>query len=135
MIQKNTLIPFCGLRTANFVIHFGLKFCIHQFFFSITILFLSSAGAHLLTKTMPKPTLISSSILFSLLSKQTAIEIEQLTCRLVEAETKLKTEVARIKKKLQLHITELEMSLDVANKTNIELQKTIKKQSLQLTVS
>lgn len=84
---------------------------------------------------MPKPTLISPSILFSLLSKQTAIEIEQLTCRLVEAETKLKTEVARIKKKLQLHITELEMSLDVANKTNIELQKTIKKQSLQLTVS
>lgn len=30
-------------------------------------------------------------------------------------------------------ITELEMSLDVANKTNIDLQKTIKKQSLQLT--
>lgn len=65
--------------------------------------------------------------------KQTAIEIEQLTTRLVEAETKLKTEVARIKKKLQMQITELEMSLDVANKTNIELQKTIKKQSLQLT--
>jgi LPS O-antigen subunit length determinant protein (WzzB/FepE family) len=53
----------------------------------------------------------------------------------VEAETKLKTEVTRIKKKLQIHITELEMSLDVANKNNIELQKTIKKQSLTLTVS
>lgn len=39
----------------------------------------------------------------------------------------------RIKKKLQITITELEMSLDVANKTNIDLQKTIKKQSLQLT--
>ena len=68
-------------------------------------------------------------------SKQTAIEIEQLNARVVEAETKLKTEVTRIKKKLQIQITELEMSLDVANKNNIELQKTIKKQSLTLTVS
>lgn len=66
-------------------------------------------------------------------SKQTAIEIEQLNARLVEAETKLKTEIARIKKKMMITITELEMSLDVANKTNIDLQKTIKKQSLQLT--
>lgn len=65
--------------------------------------------------------------------KQTAIEIEQLNARVVEAETKLKTEVARIKKKLQIQITELEMSLDVANKTNIDLQKVVKKQSLQLT--
>lgn len=71
------------------------------------------------------------SIEFS--SKQTAIEIEQLNARVVEAETKLKTEVARIKKKLQIQITELEMSLDVANKTNIDLQKIVKKQSLQLT--
>lgn len=65
--------------------------------------------------------------------KQTAIEIEQLSARVVEAETRLKTEVQRIKKKLQVQITELEMSLDVANKTNIDLQKVIKKQSLQLT--
>lgn len=65
--------------------------------------------------------------------KQTAIEIEQLNARVVEAETRLKTEVSRIKKKLQIHITELEMSLDVANKTNIDLQKICKKQSLQLT--
>jgi len=65
--------------------------------------------------------------------KQTAIEIEQLNARVVEAETKLKTEVARIKKKLQIQITELEMSLDVANKTNLDLQKVVKKQSLQLT--
>lgn len=68
-------------------------------------------------------------------SKQTSIEIEQLNARVVEAETKLKTEVTRIKKKLQIQITELEMSLDVANKNNIELQKTIKKQSLHLTVN
>ncbi|KAJ8877810.1 hypothetical protein PR048_022268 [Dryococelus australis] len=66
-------------------------------------------------------------------SKQTSIEIEQLNARVVEAETKLKTEVTRIKKKLHIQITELEMSLDVANKNNIELQKTIKKQSLTLT--
>ncbi|XP_064541376.1 paramyosin, long form isoform X1 [Drosophila montana] len=65
--------------------------------------------------------------------KQTSIEIEQLNARVVEAETRLKTEVTRIKKKLQIQITELEMSLDVANKTNIDLQKVIKKQSLQLT--
>ncbi|CAG5099933.1 Similar to PRM: Paramyosin (Rhipicephalus microplus) [Cotesia congregata] len=66
-------------------------------------------------------------------SKQTSIEIEQLNARVVEAETKLKTEVTRIKKKLQIQITELELSLDVANKNNIDLQKTIKKQSLTLT--
>ncbi|KAL9903858.1 paramyosin, short form isoform X2 [Glossina fuscipes] len=66
-------------------------------------------------------------------SKQTALEIEQLNARVIEAETRLKTEVQRIKKKLQIQITELEMSLDVANKTNIDLQKVIKKQSLQLT--
>nr|CAD7427218.1 unnamed protein product [Timema monikensis] len=64
---------------------------------------------------------------------QTSIEIEQLNSRVVEAETRLKTEVTRIKKKLHIQITELEMSLDVANKNNIELQKTIKKQSLTLT--
>lgn len=73
-------------------------------------------------------------MIFDLLrSKQTSIEIEQLNSRVVEAETKLKSEVLRIKKKFQIHITELEMSLDVVNKTNIDLQKTIKKQSLQLT--
>ena len=63
------------------------------------------------------------------------IEIETLNMRLAEAEAKLKTEVARIKKKMQAQITELEMSLDTANKQNIELQKTIKKQALQITVS
>ena len=64
-----------------------------------------------------------------------SIEIDQLNSRLVEAETKLKTEVQRISKKLQITITELELTLDVANKNNIELQKSLKKQSLQLTVN
>lgn len=68
-----------------------------------------------------------------MIRKQTSIEIEQLNARVVEAETRLKSEVMRIKKKLQIQITELEMSLDVANHTNIELQKTIKRQSAQLT--
>ncbi|CAH1394736.1 unnamed protein product [Nezara viridula] len=68
-----------------------------------------------------------------IIRKQTSIEIEQLNARVAEAETKLKTEVIRIKKKLQVHITELELSLDVANKNNLQLQQTIKKQSLQLT--
>ncbi|KAJ8980802.1 hypothetical protein NQ317_016169 [Molorchus minor] len=74
-----------------------------------------------------------STHLFIDQSKATSIEIEQLNARVVEAETRLKTEVTRIKKKLQIQITELEMSLDSANKVNIDLQKTIKKQSLQLT--
>lgn len=79
--------------------------------------------------------IISNIFISDTISKQTSIEIEQLNARVVEAEIKLKTEVQRVKKKLQIHITELELSLDVANKTNIDLQKTIKKQSLTLTVS
>lgn len=66
------------------------------------------------------------------LRKQYQLEIEQLNMRLADAEAKLKTEVARIKKKMQVQITELEMSLDVANRQNMDLQKTIKKQSLQI---
>uniref|UniRef100_T1J4Y6 Paramyosin n=1 Tax=Strigamia maritima TaxID=126957 RepID=T1J4Y6_STRMM len=68
-----------------------------------------------------------------IIRKQMQIEIEQLNARLVEAESKLKIEITRIKKKYQVQITELEMSLDVSNKNNIELQKTIKKQALQIT--
>lgn len=64
--------------------------------------------------------------------KQMAMEVDQLNARVVEAETRLKSEVTKIKKKMQITITELEMTLDTANKTNIDLQKTLKKQSLQL---
>merc|ERR1719290_56819 len=64
--------------------------------------------------------------------KNMSIEIEQLNTRVVGAETRLKSEVSKIKKKFQLTITELEMSLDTANKTNIDLQKTCKKQSITL---
>lgn len=62
------------------------------------------------------------------------IEIETLTARLADTEAKLKTEVMRIKKKMQASITELEISLDNANRANLEAQKTIKKQSLQIQV-
>lgn len=64
-----------------------------------------------------------------------ALEIDRLQSLLTEAEARLKIEVSRLKKKYQLMITELEMSLDVANKQNIDFQKTIKKQGLQIVVS
>ena len=63
-----------------------------------------------------------------------AVEIDQLNARVVEAETKLQSEVTKIKKKMQITITELEMTLDTCNRTNIELQKTCKKQGIQLGV-
>lgn len=69
------------------------------------------------------------------LRKQMAIEVDNLNARVVEAETRLKSEVTKIKKKMQVTITELEMSLDTANKCNIDLQKTVKKQSITLQVS
>lgn len=62
------------------------------------------------------------------------IEIETLSARLADAETKLKTEVQRIKKKMQAQITELEMQLDNAQRANLEAHKTIKKQQLHIQV-
>ena len=67
-------------------------------------------------------------------SKQMAIEVDNLNARVVEAETRLKSEVTKIKKKMQIVITELEMTLDTANKSNIDLQKTVKKQAISLQV-
>ncbi|XP_042865904.1 paramyosin, long form-like [Penaeus japonicus] len=64
--------------------------------------------------------------------KQMAIEVDSLNARVVEAETRLKSEVTKVKKKMQVTITELEMSLDTANKCNIDLQKTVKKQAISL---
>lgn len=62
------------------------------------------------------------------------IEIDRLQTLLTESEARLKIEISRLKKKYQLMVTELEMSLDNANKQNIELQKQIKKMGLQITV-
>ncbi|XP_053642014.1 paramyosin, long form isoform X1 [Cherax quadricarinatus] len=64
--------------------------------------------------------------------KQMAIEVDNLNARVVEAETRLKSEVTKIKKKMQVTITELEMSLDTTNKSNIDLQKTVKRQAISL---
>ena len=84
---------------------------------------------------MKCPLKILRFIWFFSFSKRHIIEVEQLNARVVEAETKLRTEITRIKKKYQTTITELEMTIDVANKNNISLQQQCKKQAMQLNVS
>ena len=49
------------------------------------------------------------------------VTIFWLQARLHETEAKLKNEVEKIKKKMAVTITELEMSLDAANKSNVQL--------------
>jgi len=66
------------------------------------------------------------------LKKTMAQEVDCLNARVVEAETRLKSEVTKIKKKMQITITELEMHIDTVNKSNIDLQKVNKKVTLQL---
>merc|ERR1712038_1035533 len=60
------------------------------------------------------------------------VEIETLTARLHEAESRLKNEVEKIKKKMSITITELEMSLDASNKSNTQLQTTAKQQAAKI---
>ncbi|GAB6027036.1 hypothetical protein CHUAL_013765 [Chamberlinius hualienensis] len=60
------------------------------------------------------------------------LEIENIKGRLVEAETKLRTELLQIKKRYQLQIIDLEKSLDESNKGNAELQRMVKRQALQI---
>ncbi|CAK9297639.1 unnamed protein product [Gordionus sp. m RMFG-2023] len=59
-------------------------------------------------------------------------EIDALTARIADVEAKMRAEIQRIRKKLGAEIAELELSLDHANKTNIENMKTIKKLQQQL---
>jgi len=66
------------------------------------------------------------------LKKTMAQEVDCLNARVVEAETRLKSEVTKIKKKMQITITELEMHIDTVNKSNIDLQKVNKKVTIQL---
>ena len=104
---------------ARFFVNHGGRSC----FFSSSVfysLFVTFAG------------FISFFFHFTSRRKSLTIEIEQMNGRLADAEARLKAEVLRIKKKMQVTITELEMSLDVANKSNIDLQKQIKKLSLQV---
>merc|ERR1712055_288914 len=49
-----------------------------------------------------------------------------------EAESKGKAEAMRMKKKLEADVAELEMSLEHANSTNLETQKSIKKYQTQI---
>jgi len=68
--------------------------------------------------------------------KKLVDEINIITRRLQETESKLKNEVEVIKKKMTITITELEMSLDGSNKSNVQLQNTCKIQGekiMQLT--
>merc|ERR1711970_1229288 len=66
------------------------------------------------------------------LKKHMAQEVDSLNARVVEAETRLKSEVTKIKKKMTITITELEMHIDTINKSNIDLQKVNKKCTIQL---
>ena len=59
--------------------------------------------------------------------KKMVDEINILSRRLAEAESRLKNEVEVIKKKMSITITELEMSLDGSNKGNAQMQNTIKR--------
>jgi chromosome segregation ATPase len=60
--------------------------------------------------------------------KKLTMEIESLTVRLQETESRLRNEVEKIKKKMSVTIAELEMSLDASNKANVQLQNSSKVQ-------
>jgi len=69
---------------------------------------------------------------FEVMKKKLVVEIETLTRRLAESESRLKVEVEGIKKKMAITITELEMSLDGSNKSNTQLQNTCKVQAQKI---
>ncbi len=69
---------------------------------------------------------------FVSIRKKLMVEIEVLTKRLHETEAKLKNEVEKIKKKMAVTITELEMSLDASNKANVQLTNASKAQSQKI---
>merc|ERR1711963_580869 len=69
---------------------------------------------------------------FAAIRKKMIVEIEHLTVRLHETEAKLKNEVEKIKKKMAVTITELEMSLDASNKSNVQLTNASKAQGQKI---
>merc|ERR1712066_297883 len=69
---------------------------------------------------------------FAAIRKKMIVEIETLTTRLHETEAKLKNEVEKIKKKMAVTITELEMSLDASNKSNVQLTNATKAQQQKI---
>merc|ERR1712038_1189134 len=64
--------------------------------------------------------------------KKLTMEIESLTVRLQETESRLRNEVEKIKKKMSVTIAELEMSLDASNKANVQLQNSSKAQATKI---
>lgn len=64
--------------------------------------------------------------------KKLLVEIESLTVRLQETESRLRNEVEKIKKKMAVTIHELEMSLDAANKNSVQLQNSSKQQATRI---
>jgi len=66
---------------------------------------------------------------FEVAKRKLVEEINLLTRRLADSESKLKVEVESIKKKMAITITELEMALDASNKSNGQLQMTAKGQA------
>merc|ERR1712214_49567 len=66
---------------------------------------------------------------FEVAKRKLVEEINVLTRRLADSESKLKVEVEAIKKKMAITITELEMALDASNKSNGQLQMTAKGQA------
>ena len=66
------------------------------------------------------------------IKKKLSVEIESLTVRLHEAESRLKNEVEKIKQKMTVTVHELEMSLQAANKSNVQLQDTCKVQQTKI---
>merc|ERR1719211_559465 len=66
------------------------------------------------------------------MKKKLTMEIESLTVRLQETESRLRNEVEKIKKKMSVTIAELEMSLDASNKANVQLQNSSKAQATKI---
>merc|ERR1719308_799861 len=69
---------------------------------------------------------------FEVAKRKLVEEINVLTRRLADSESKLKVEVEAIKKKMAITITELEMSLDACNKNNGQLQNAAKGQAQKI---
>merc|ERR1719420_42593 len=66
------------------------------------------------------------------MKKKLTMEIESLTVRLQETESRLRNEVEKMKKKMSVTIAELEMSLDASNKANNQLQNSSKAQATKI---
>merc|ERR1711981_1445104 len=66
------------------------------------------------------------------IKKKLTVEIESLTVRLQETQSRMGNEVEKIKKKMSVTIAELEMSLDASNKANVQLQNSSKAQATKI---